>query len=44
MTVMWKEVKNGKKLEEVSPRKMGKRTFQNNLVRFPGRLRALQSQ
>lgn len=42
--MMWKEVAKGEKLElgmwEISVRDLGPRTFESNLVRLPGRLRA----
>ena len=38
--VMWKEVENSEKLEEISVRDVGKRILESNLVRLPGRLRA----
>lgn len=41
MRVIQKEVEKVEKLEEINRREMGKRIFQNNLVRLPARLRAL---
>ena len=42
--MMWKEVAKDEKLElgmwEISVRDLGPRTFESNLVRLPGRLRA----
>lgn len=40
--MMWKEVVKGEKLGmwEISIKDLGPRTFENNLVRLPGRLRA----
>lgn len=37
--VMWKEVENGEKLEDISVRDVGKRTFESHLDRLPGRMR-----
>lgn len=42
MSVMWKEVEKGEKLEKISIREVGERIFQSNLVRLPDRLRVVQ--
>lgn len=44
MRETWKEVEKGESLEKISIREVGKRNFWSDLVRLPGRLRALQGQ
>lgn len=44
MREMWKEAEKGEKLEKIRVMEEGWRTFHSNLVRLPGRLRALQDQ
>lgn len=42
MREMWEEVEKSEKLQKISKREVGQRTFQSNLVKLSCRLRSLQ--